>query len=59
LKINGNDIKLHVKTKINDLLEKYCPEGFSLVMESTHNGLPYYPMEFNSLEREFGEEDTI
>jgi hypothetical protein len=41
--------------KVKDLLEKYCPdECFALVMEAEHNGLSYYPMELNQVEREFG-----
>lgn len=41
--------------KIKDFVDKYCPEGFSLVMELKHNDLPYYPLEFNNIDRDYGE----
>jgi len=28
-------------------------------MELKHNDLPYYPLEFNNIDRDYGEEDTI
>lgn len=37
--------------KVNDIVDIYCGEGFALVNEAKHNGLPYYPKEISSLKQ--------
>ena len=42
---------------INDLKEAFIPEGSAIVMQSEHNGLPYYPMEVVNSQEVFYKED--
>ena len=45
LNIEGEDHKLKTDMTITDLKEAFIAEGTALVMQSEHNGLPYYPMQ--------------
>ena len=45
LNIEGEDHKLKTDMSLADLKQAFIPEGTALVMESEHNGLPYYPMQ--------------
>jgi hypothetical protein len=47
-----------VDAKVNDIVDIYCGEGFALVNEAKHNGLPYYPKEISSL-KQYSESETI
>ncbi len=38
----------------------FIPEGTALVLESSHNGMPYYPMQiYNNADLPYKPEDTL
>lgn len=60
LKIEGEEHKLKTSLPINELKDMFIPQGISLVLESSHNSLPYYPMEIrNHPDTVYKPEDTL
>lgn len=45
LKIEGEDQKLKNEMTVNDFKNTFVPLGSALVLESSHNGLPFYPLQ--------------
>jgi hypothetical protein len=45
LNIEGEDHRLKSSMSLSDFKSTFIPVGSSLVLESSHNGLPYYPLQ--------------
>jgi hypothetical protein len=58
--IEGEEHKLRTSMSIDDFKQAFVPEGSALVLESEHNGLPFYPMQVaNHPSITYKETDTI
>ena len=58
--IEGEKHRLKTRMKLSEFKANFVPVGSALVMETTHNGLPYYPMQLcNHADKPHQPEDTL